>query len=259
MGRMRFGSLLMVVYLLQGCSSLNYPGALLKSLGDGFKSLSYTSDLRATHVIEAEKKYRVCMEPAPDSAYSQAETGDLNLSLFSFGQKEAAEESEGSEDLPLAGRTSYLLLARELNYRACEAAINFDLDFNQYWTLYQANLKILETVAPIEAQNSKYVTHLTISTGATTKLTTTETDTKSFAEADTKKLAVTEQEKLSENLKLQQPQPITGKGVVPLYQPQTSTGKDAVQLYQLKPFTGEGSEQVYQLKPYTGKGVPADQ
>ena len=146
----------------------------LKTIEDDFHSYSYTSDLRATHVMPADSKFKFCMEPAPDTAYSQDESEGFSLSFLNFGGKDSEEDTEGSEDLPLAGRTGYLLLARELNYRICEMAINFNLSKEEYMELYKANLKVIEKVGGIEAKNSKYDTNMTITTGVSSTLSTTE-------------------------------------------------------------------------------------
>ncbi len=175
---------LMLIALLSvtACSSLNYPTAHKVSLGDDVgHSLSYTADLRSTHVIKKNSGYWVCMEPAPDAAFSYDDQEDLNLSLISAGEKGGGEAGKGTDDLPLAGRAAYVLLARELGYRACEIAANTNASFEQYLKLYKANLNLISTVASGESANIQNSSSIKVHTGSTSSLSFSETSTAGYS------------------------------------------------------------------------------
>jgi len=71
-----------------GCSSLEYPKVHHNEIAKDFHSLSYTADLRATHVVKKGGRYWILSEPAPDAAFSydDEEGMDLDLSLLSIGK-----------------------------------------------------------------------------------------------------------------------------------------------------------------------------
>jgi len=176
MSIVKMSVVLATIFLFTACATLEYPVAHRESVGDKIHSLSYTGDLRATHIIQKDAGYWICMEPAPDAAFSYDTEDDLDLALISTGDREEGKTSTGSEDLPLAGRTSYVLLARELNYRICEMAANTNATFDQYFKAYQANLAVIQQVATGESQNISHKTQVTISTGAQSALSYAQTD-----------------------------------------------------------------------------------
>lgn len=153
---------LIATVLLSACA-IDYPTAHRHSVGNEIYTFSYTADIRATHMIKKDSNYWLCVEPAPDAAFSYDD--DADLSLITIGQKDGEKIANGTEDLPLSGRTSYLLLARELNYRICEMAGNTHATFDQYFKAYQANLNVIEKVAIAEAPNISHKTNVNISTG----------------------------------------------------------------------------------------------
>ena len=163
--------LLISIILLSACSAIDYPTAHRHSVGEKIHTFSYTADLRATHIVRKDADSWICMEPAPDAAFSYDDEDDIDVSLISIGGgKEEAKASEGSEDLPLTGRTSYVLLARELNYRICEMAANTSATFEQYFKAYQANLAVIQQVASGEAQNIHHKAEVNVSTGVKSSL-----------------------------------------------------------------------------------------
>ena len=176
MSIVKMSVVLATIFLFTGCATLEYPVAHRESVGDKIHSLSYTGDLRATLIIQKDAGYWICMEPAPDAAFSYDTEDDLDLALISTGDREEGKASTGSEDLPLAGRTSYVLLARELNYRICEMAANTNATFDQYFKAYQANLAVIQQVATGESQNISHKTQVKISTGAQSALSYGQTE-----------------------------------------------------------------------------------
>lgn len=157
--------LLLVSIVIQSCSEINYPVMHHLKINTDVESISYTSDLRGTHVIKKNGDYWICMEPAPDAAFSYADEEDLSIALINIGEKGQERIFDGTEDLPLTGRVAYLLLARELNYRICEMAANTNASFEQYFMAYRSNLNVIKEIAKIEAKNIKNSTQVTVSTG----------------------------------------------------------------------------------------------
>lgn len=114
--------LLAIVALLAGCSLPQRRVDLLE-LSNGAEVVSYPADLRGAYIVGG----RTCAEPMPDVALLSTEklTGTIKL-LSETGQ---SVEGTAAADLAakvaeLSGRTSLVLLARDLLYRACEASLN---------------------------------------------------------------------------------------------------------------------------------------
>lgn len=170
------GTMILIV-LLSGCGSLEYPRAHKTSV-DTPHSLSLTSDLRVVHVLKKNGQLWVLSEPPPDAAFSYENEEDLNISLVSTGgnSKEGEGMVSGSEDLPLTGRSSYVLLAREMGYRVNEMAFNTNADFEQYYKAYRESLLVLKEIASIEAANLQQSTTVNVATGATASQSLTETE-----------------------------------------------------------------------------------
>jgi hypothetical protein len=161
------------------CTGLEYPKAEVYNKDDNFTSLSYTADLRAVHVIKKGDNYWVLAEPTPDAAFSydQDEGMNIDLSLISTGDKTQDGESvsSGSDDLPLTGRASYVLFARELSYRMNEMALNLNMTPEQYMEMYKAAMGTIEKVASIEAAQITTTNNTTVTTGMTSNLTRSDT------------------------------------------------------------------------------------
>ena len=160
---------------LVSCSNMEYPKAEAFQKDDNVTSLSYTADLRAVHLIKRGEDYWLIAEPTPDAAFSYDEDGgmDIDLSLLSIGDKtrDDGSLSSGAEDLPLTGRASYVLLARELNYRMNEMALNLNLTTEQYMEMFKASMDTIEKVALIEAAQITTTNNTTVSTGVTAGMT----------------------------------------------------------------------------------------
>ncbi|MFW5653211.1 MAG: hypothetical protein ACOC0P_04125, partial [Planctomycetota bacterium] len=71
---------------------------------------------------------------------------------INFGGKEGADEAMNASDsdLPLTGRTAYVLLARELSYRLAEASYNMDADLEDFERMYDRMLTTVENIAIAE-------------------------------------------------------------------------------------------------------------
>ncbi len=168
---------------LTGCGSLKYPKAHRDKISKEFQSYSYTADLRATHVVKKGDRYWILSEPPPDVAFAfeDEEAFNIDLSLISVGESGGEKEGmmAGSEDLPLTGRSSYVVFARELFYRVNEMAFNTDATYDQYMDAMDKAFNIIEDVAELEAANIKHSAQVHINTGvsASQSLKESATDT----------------------------------------------------------------------------------
>lgn len=145
--------LALVGLLLTGCQSsqVSYPRAHHTELAEG-ESLSFTADLRSAYVLEKDGRRWLIAEPAPDAAFSYEAAEEGDIALVNVGGRNGADEAmtAGSEDLPLTGRTAYVLLARELSYRLIEAAYNMDADLDDFERMYDRMLSSVEKIAIAE-------------------------------------------------------------------------------------------------------------
>ncbi len=152
-----------------GCGSLKYPKAHRDKISKNFQSYSYTADLRATHVVKKGDRYWILSEPPPDVAFSfeDEEAFNIDLSLISVGESGGEKEGmmAGSEDLPLTGRSSYVVFARELFYRVNEMAFNTNATYDQYMKAMDKAFNVIEGVAELEAANIKHSAQVHINTG----------------------------------------------------------------------------------------------
>jgi hypothetical protein len=197
------------ISLVTGCTGLDYPKAEVNEIDDNFTSMSYTADLRAVHVIKKGDNYWVLAEPTPDAAFSYDDDEDLNLdlSLVSTGDKSDGGEatSTGSDDLPLTGRASYVLFARELSYRMNEMALNLNLTPEQYMEMYKTSMATIEKVALIEAAQIQTTNSTTVTTGSTASISRSdaqehkndETNSKTASDDTTDSITDTEDESSS--------------------------------------------------------------
>ncbi len=153
---------------------MEYPVAHHREIKPGVSSLSYTSDIRGTHILQKKDgSYWILTEPAPDAAFSYEDEQDLDLSLIKIGGSNEGGKEEsisGASDLPLTGRASYLLLAREILFRVNEMAYNTNATPGQYQAAFANALKTIQAIAVLEAPNVKSSWTVNASTGANSGL-----------------------------------------------------------------------------------------
>lgn len=151
---------------------MEYPKPHHVQIDRNAHSLSYTADLRAVHLLKHGDRYWVLSEAAPDAAFSYDDDANIALTFLNVGgsQKETDSISEGSEDLPLTGRASYVLLARELLYRLNEMAYNTQAGSGQIMTIYAKILDVIKDVAKTEASNISYDTKVNMNAGVSSSI-----------------------------------------------------------------------------------------
>jgi hypothetical protein len=158
---------------------------------DGNTVFTYSSDLRAVHVLKGPKGQSwILAEPQPDSAISTQSDFDLGLSvsLANFGGSDAGNDASqsASENTSLGGRTPTITLAREMLYRLNEMAYNTQLSAELYQKSFESIISTIGNVAIEEMKQSKF-TH-----GYGDQLTNTATVGITESTADTDSQTATE-------------------------------------------------------------------
>ena len=148
----KFVALVASVFL-SACSSAYEPTPKISAL-DAEKMISHTASLSGVLIVNPKKRRFICAQPSPDSAFSQGESGNVALNIFSY-QSDGSSEAEESTEIEMTGRTPAVLLTRELFYRLCEFGHNFDLDKTEAIALYEKNLALITKIFTIEAGNTK--------------------------------------------------------------------------------------------------------
>ena len=190
------GSLLL---LASGCMTPNVepPQAIHHPISETVNVLSHTADIRASYLIERNGKTWFIAEPPPDASISYDEGGGSTIGLVNTGDSVGEGDSASGQALPLAGRASYVLLARDLSYRLMEATANLDLSSEQYMTMYTNMLRVVSDVALEEAKQIQQTTTMTVTTGATAGITSASQITEETKSSEN----VTEELKAQDNFK----------------------------------------------------------
>ena len=173
---------LLALIPLVGCSGAAETYSNMQPFPSNGGIVSQGSSASATVVFDPEKSKKVCLGRGADSAFETEDSGDINLTLVSIGGsgKTDSEESNLSNNTgeeEMVGRTPALLLTRELLYRSCELAGNYNLTKEEATKLY------LSTIAIIAKGWSAEASKTTITIGDT--LTTQDSITRSDTGTDT--------------------------------------------------------------------------
>jgi hypothetical protein len=139
--------------ILTGCSSLYEPSPSISTVGDKFL-VSSTAALTHTLVKLESDKSISCSYPAPDALFQQSVTSSFNILNFGGGTSPVLEgEKSGGQEM--VGRTSGVLLSRELMFRLCEFSSNFNLEVKDALSLYDKTLGVIHDVTLEEMKNTK--------------------------------------------------------------------------------------------------------
>lgn len=139
-----------LLLLLPGCANLSPLVSQKPIAANGSAWLTYDASRRGTLIVSQDGKIvRSCAEPAPDTAYSFANS--LKGSLSTPGGSEASgDASVNATALALAGRDNLVLLARESLFRLCEARANGDISEKRYADIFQDVLQQIKEIAAAE-------------------------------------------------------------------------------------------------------------
>lgn len=159
--------------LLMGCAPANRAipthliGKQLRSSPTQAQIVYTPATLRATYFADDDRSLRYCAEPMPDASSDQVSTTTVDVS-----QKASVEASngvasgKGSADTSgkvgrdqktttkeMAGRSSAVLMSRELMYRLCELSLNFKPGSPEYESAakkYESVLAVITHIAMAE-------------------------------------------------------------------------------------------------------------
>jgi len=137
--------------LLAGCA-LPQRQATLLEVDASTQVVAYPADLRGAYLVTGAG-VRMCAEPAPDIALASTEklTGALTMLSETGQQLEASAAADlAAQVVTLAGRSSLVLLARDLLFRLCEAGGNNGLDQATYVALFSRVTDLVERLGRAE-------------------------------------------------------------------------------------------------------------
>lgn len=136
-----FCGLFLVSALQTACIS---PPNIKYTKGESYGLLTTTSAESSIVIFDKDNTFVFCSEPASDVSVNTQDA----LSLFGTiaGAKDSTSDSMGIKESELLGRTSNVLLTREILYRTCEFISNGDLSEQQKMDVF---IKALDSVASI--------------------------------------------------------------------------------------------------------------
>ena len=155
---------LFVVTLLTNCTTLERP----KPTGHLIKDQTFVQQTAGQSFIRMTDKngtaIHTCTMPQPDATFSATTEEGLGLAI---GSEEA---TMGSSEAEMVGRTPTVLMSRELFFRTCEFAVNYNLSKKEATDLFNKTLDTVISLATIQANNT------TVTVGDTVATATTNTD-----------------------------------------------------------------------------------
>ena len=155
---------LFVVTLLTNCTTLERP----KPTGHLIKDQTFVQQTAGQSFIRMTDKngtaIHTCTMPQPDATFSVTTEEGMGLAI---GSEEA---TMGSSEAEMVGRTPTVLMSRELFFRTCEFAVNYNLSKKEATDLFNKTLDTVISLATIQANNT------TVTVGDTVATATTNTD-----------------------------------------------------------------------------------
>jgi hypothetical protein len=174
MGRYtKLSTLVVTSFIATGCSSMYQPEPDISDL-DGSHVVTITGALSQSFVRDGKSSLIICSQPMPDAAFDETEGGSVAMTIPGMGS-ESGNETEGSNDVEMAGRTPAVLITREMFFRACEFSSNFNLSPEDATKVYLQTLDTVSKGWAAEAGNTTITIGgtLTNNSGITDNLSTT--------------------------------------------------------------------------------------
>ena len=155
---------LFIVTLLTNCTTLERP----KPTGHLIKDQTFVQQTAGQSFIRMTDKngtaIHTCTMPQPDATFSVTTEEGMGLSI---GSEEAPM---GSSEAEMVGRTPTVLMSRELFFRTCEFAVNYNLSKKEATDLFNKTLDTVISLATIQANKT------TITVGDSDATATANTD-----------------------------------------------------------------------------------
>ncbi len=173
-------SLIGLVLSLSACASpfepkINTVGIESESVFSALPSLSQTV------VKSADARLFTCLGRGADATFSQADSGDISISIISTGSSsdsDKADNSQSSGETEMGGRTPGVLMAREMFYRTCEFSNNYQLSKSEAMQLYVQTLNAVSKGWGSEVEKTTITIGETVTVNDT--VTTSETSANSM-------------------------------------------------------------------------------
>ncbi len=115
---------------------------------DSFSVISVDSNLRSIFIKKRKGPLVFCSEPFPDSSESSEEGVSEKTSTGNVSGGVALEN--GMTSASLGGRSSTVLIVREILFRTCELGANFDTTFEQQSRLFTGALESIQSIVGSE-------------------------------------------------------------------------------------------------------------
>jgi len=135
-----------------GCSSWN-PLEIQQVVDKKESQVTFygsTAAVRNVVVRNKDGNRVVCAEPMPDTAFDEEEEADWDFSFISLGGDEKGEEQSGAVEAGLGGRSSNVLITREILFRYCEFLGNGNYSNEEKIGLFKT---VLTSVVTINQKN----------------------------------------------------------------------------------------------------------
>lgn len=95
----------------------------------------------------------ICNLPAPDASISVQETANVSIGLG--GVADRASGGVGVNEASLGGRTTSVLIAREMYYRTCEFSRNYNLSRAEAMQLFRTTMHVIAEAWVADAESAR--------------------------------------------------------------------------------------------------------
>jgi hypothetical protein len=162
---------LFVVTLLTNCTTLERP----KPTGHLIKDQTFVQQTAGQSFIRMTDKngtaIHTCTMPQPDATFSVTTEEGMGLAI---GSEEA---TMGSSEAEMVGRTPTVLMSRELFFRTCEFAVNYNLSKKEATDLFNKTLQANNTTVTVGDTDATATANTDGVTSTTTTTVTADDDT----------------------------------------------------------------------------------
>jgi hypothetical protein len=132
-----------LLLLLNGCAT--GPDQPFVSEVQGIRVISHTTDLQSAFMKDRGSIEAICASRQGDVADTKSVGFGMNVSAV--GQNDGVEEGSATGAVSLGGRSSTVLITRELMYRACELSMNLNLDKEEAINVYTQFLSAIVQIS----------------------------------------------------------------------------------------------------------------
>ena len=139
------------IAIISACATAPSSVGEITSHSDGVEMITMTAGERVVIMEIGDSNLTFCAEPPPDVSMGAKESENLSGTQTDETENESMS-IEVNED-SLGGRTSAVLLTREILYRTCEFLVNSELNNDEKLTLFNKSLDIISKLNSININN----------------------------------------------------------------------------------------------------------